>query len=93
MLDAYSRWPEAIKLASTTATKTIEVMRNLFASYRLPEELVSDNGPQFTAVEFGEFLQLNAVKHTKSTLYNPSSNGAAERLVQTFKQSLEKGKL
>ncbi|KAJ8046930.1 hypothetical protein HOLleu_05774 [Holothuria leucospilota] len=30
----------------TITSKTIEVLRNLFESYELPEEIVSDNGPE-----------------------------------------------
>ena len=49
---------------------------------------MSDNGPQFISQEFESFLSTNGVKHIKSVPYHPASNGAAERLVQTVKQSL-----
>ena len=54
----------------------------------LPEQLVSDNGPQFIADEFGEFMQSNGIKHIKSAPYHPATNGMAERFVQTSKQAL-----
>ena len=38
----------------------MEALRTLFASYGLPQELVSDNAPQFTSVEFQTFLQKNS---------------------------------
>ena len=53
-VDAHSKWPEAQEMKSTTAAKTIEVLRHLFARFGLPEQLVSDNGPQFVAEEFAE---------------------------------------
>lgn len=90
--DAYSRWPEVKLMTSTTATATVDVMRGLFAAYGLPQVVVSDNGPQLVSREFETFLEANGVKHIKSAPYNPASNGQAERLVQTFKQSLEKQK-
>ena len=52
VVDAHSKWPEVFKMANTTALKTISVLRNLFASYGLPEQIVSDNGPQFTSQDF-----------------------------------------
>lgn len=77
-------------MTSTTASKTIEVLRGLFAAYGLPEECVSDNGPQFTSAEFQGFLKNNGVKQTLVPPYHPASNGAAERSVQTLKASLLK---
>lgn len=49
VVDAHSKWLEVIPMKSTTTEKTLEVLHNLFAAYGLPEQLVSDNGPQFTS--------------------------------------------
>ena len=65
----------------------------MFARWGIPEQLVSDNGPQFMSEEFGAFLASNGVKHIRIAPYHPSSNGAAERLVQTVKQALRAGLL
>ena len=73
-------------MKSTTAADTIAVLRCVFASFGLPEQIVSDNGLQFVAHEFAEFLRVNGVKHIHVAPYHPSSNGAVERLVQSFKQ-------
>ena len=78
-------------MSSTTATKTISVLREIFARYGLPQQLVSDNGPQFSAEEFSMFLKSNGIKHIRCAPYHPASNGAAERMVQTMKQSLKTG--
>ena len=76
-------------MKSTTAEKTIEVMRTLFGSYGIPEQVVSDNGPQFTSDKFAEFMRQNRIKHIRSILYHPSTNGLAERFVQTFNRALQ----
>ena len=52
VVDAHSKWMEVIPMSTTTTEKTLEVLRNLFASYGLPEQLVSDNSPQFTSSDF-----------------------------------------
>ena len=78
-------------MSSTIASKTIAKLRDSFARFGLPEQLVSDNGPQFVSEEFESFLHRNGVKHIRSSPYHPASNGAAERLVQTVKQALEAG--
>ena len=49
VVDEHSKWPEVAVMASTTADSTIEVLRALFAQFGLPEQIVSDNGPQFVS--------------------------------------------
>ncbi|CAB4028058.1 Transposon Tf2-9 poly [Paramuricea clavata] len=89
IVDAHSKWSEVITMHSkTTTSKTVEALRTVFARNGLPEQLVSDNGPQFTAEEFQLFLKKNAVKHVTSAPYHPATNGLAERFIQTMKQSL-----
>lgn len=46
-------------MPSTTSFKTVERLRTLFASYGLTEEVVSDNGTNFTSGEFRGFLSNN----------------------------------
>ena len=79
----------SIRDAGTTVNKMIEILRHVFAMYGLPEQLVSDNGPQFTSEEFAIFMKLNGVKHTRSAPYHPSTNGLAERFIQSMKQGLK----
>ena len=77
-------------MSNTTTVKTIATLRHLFAVYGLPEQVVSDNGPQFTSEEFESFMRSNGIKHTRCAPYHPSSNGAVERFNQTFKQASAK---
>jgi len=65
VIDANSKWPEVIEMHSTTAQKTITELRKLFAAYGLPEQLVSDNGPQFVSDEFATFMKMNGIKHIR----------------------------
>ena len=90
VVDSHSKWLEVVIMGSTTSAKTIEVLRGLFASHGIPEELVSDNGPQLVSDEFEQFLKLNGIKHTLSAPYHPATNGAAEKSVQTLKYALMK---
>ena len=90
LIDSHSKWIEVKLMSSTTSAKTIEVFRGIFASYGLPKELVSDNGPQLASSEFRDFLKKNGVKHTLVPANHPASNGAAERSVQIVKSTLKK---
>ncbi|XP_046562530.1 uncharacterized protein K02A2.6-like [Haliotis rubra] len=75
-------------MKSTTSAATVKEVRKLFAQFGLPHQLVTDNGPQFVSNEFEAFLKSNGVKHVLSAPYHPATNGQAERLVQSFKQSM-----
>ncbi len=90
VVDAHSKWIEVHPMSSTTTTSTIERLQTVFAQFGIPESLVSDNGPQFSSEEFRDFCRSNGVHHMLVAPYHPSSNGLAERAVQTFKQGLRK---
>ena len=50
IVDAFSKWPEIIEMNCSTAAKTIEALRHIFAIHGLPEQIVSDNGAQFILI-------------------------------------------
>jgi transposase InsO family protein len=89
VVDARSKWPEAIRMSTTSTSATIHKLQGLFASYGLPEQLCSDNGPQFSSREFATFMKSQGIKHILSSPYHPASNGEAERFVRTFKAGLK----
>jgi len=88
VVDSCSKWIEVEPMRTTTSEKTIAVLRTIFARYGLPKEIVSDNGPQFISSAFTQFVQLNGIRHSRSAPYHPTTNGATERVVQTFKRSM-----
>ena len=51
-IDSYSRWPEVIPVRSTSAKQTIQELKLIFARFGSPEQVVTDNGPQFVSDEF-----------------------------------------
>ena len=66
LVDAYSKWIEAILVHSATSTATIEELRDVFWTHGLPEVVVSDNGTCFTSGEFRGFLKQNGVQRRTS---------------------------
>ena len=89
VIDSHSKWLEVFVMSSTTSIKTIDTLKSLFARYGLPEQIVSDNGPQFTSDEFKSFCKSNGIRHITGAPYHPSTNGAIEHAVQTMKKSLK----
>ena len=78
VVDAHSKWPEVVIVSTSSTQKTIDILRLLFLWYGLPEQLVSDNGPQFTSKEFEQFARANGIRHIRSAPYHPASNGQVE---------------
>eukprot|EP00102_Acyrthosiphon_pisum_P016233 XP_008187120.1 PREDICTED: uncharacterized protein K02A2.6-like [Acyrthosiphon pisum] len=89
IVDAFTKWPEVFPMKQITTNKTITILRSLFARFGICSTLVSDNGTQFTALDFSLFLKQNGIKHKRTAPYHPATNGLAERYVQTLKQSLK----
>ena len=58
----------AITLRTAIAATTIEALKRLFASFGLLKEIISDNGPQFVAIEFVTFCKKNGIKIHASQL-------------------------
>ena len=90
LIDAHSKWIEAVCVPSTSSNVVIEELRTVFAKFGLPETIVTDNGSGFVSQEFETFLTENGIKHVTSAPYHPASNGLAERAVQIVKRGLKK---
>ncbi|XP_011858785.1 PREDICTED: uncharacterized protein K02A2.6-like [Vollenhovia emeryi] len=90
LVDAFSKWPEVHIVKDMTARTTINLCRQIFATFGLPSCIVSDNGRTFISKEFRDFLQRNGIAQKLTAPYHPATNGQAERYVQIFKNALKK---
>jgi len=52
IVDAHSKWPEVIPMNVTSAEKTVDEFRKVFATHGLPCQIISDDGSQFTSHYF-----------------------------------------
>ena len=85
VVDYFSRFPEVIKLTSTTSASVITVLKLIFSRHGIPEVVHSDNGPQYISNEFMQFAQDYGFHQVMSSPHYAQSNGAVERIVQTIK--------
>lgn len=91
LVDYRSRYPEVAILQSATSAKAvIERMKSIFARHGIPEVLVTDNGPQFSATEFKNFAQHYGFQHITTSPRYPQANGEIERMVKTIKSFVKK---
>ena len=90
VVDSYSEWPEVLSYRRPTTGTTFGFLHELFARFSVVDCVVSDNGSQFTSVEFKEFCEISQMKQMTTLQYHPRSNGRAERFVDTLKRALKK---
>ncbi|XP_046630009.1 uncharacterized protein K02A2.6-like [Neodiprion virginianus] len=89
--DYYSRYFEFFRLGSLSSKAIIEVCKEAFSRYGLPDIVRSDNGPQFTS-EFKLFADQYGFLSVTSSPHFPQSNGAVEAAVKTAKNLIKKSK-
>ncbi|KAK4315872.1 hypothetical protein Pmani_012923 [Petrolisthes manimaculis] len=90
VVDSHSKWMEVKLVSSTSTNVAIDALNSIFATHGLSVTLVSDNGTAFTSEEFGKYCEKSGIKHIRSAPRHPSTNGLAERAVQTFKSCMKK---
>ena len=89
-VDYFSKFPEIAKLTQTASGHVVTAFKSIFSRHGIPDEVVSDNGPQFSSAEFRTFTQNWEFIHTTSSPGFPQSNGQSERAIQTVKNLFKK---
>ena len=88
ILDGCSRYIVHWELRESMTEGDIEIILQR-AKERHPEakpRIISDNGPQFIAKDFKEFIRVSGMTHVRTSPYYPQSNGKIERWHGTLKQ-------
>ena len=76
-------------MKTTIASKTIDVLRQMFARNGFPREIISDNGSQFTSEQFQTFIRSYGILHKTSVPWHPALQGLVVRFVQSFKMAIK----
>jgi transposase InsO family protein len=88
VLDGFSRtiihWE--IREAMTEGDVEIVLQRAHEKYPQATPRIISDNGPQFVARDFQEFIRLSGMTHVRTSPYYPQSNGKQERWHATLKR-------
>lgn len=88
ILDGYSRYIVHWEIRESMTEADVEVVLQR-ACEKYPEEkprIISDNGPQFIARDFKEYIRIMGMTHVRTSPYYPQSNGKIERWHQSLKQ-------
>jgi putative transposase len=87
VLDGASRylvhWELRESMTEADVEITLQRAREVFPA--ATPRIISDNGPQFVARDFKEFIRTSGMTHVRTSPYYPQSNGKIERWHQTLK--------
>jgi len=96
-IDDYSRYTLAAVVGLEKTTEwTARVAEQTVRKSGAPDEIVTDNGREFTSVwedrltKFGQLLDELGIEHVTTTPYYPQGNGKAEAFIRTLNRELLK---
>jgi len=87
ILDGCSRYIIHWELREKMTEKDVEIIlqRGRGKFPQATPRIISDNGPQFIAKDFKEFIRIAGMTHVRTSPYYPQSNGKLERWHGTIK--------
>uniref|UniRef100_A0A3B5QD67 Gypsy retrotransposon integrase-like protein 1 n=1 Tax=Xiphophorus maculatus TaxID=8083 RepID=A0A3B5QD67_XIPMA len=90
IIDRFSKSCHLIPLRKLpTAFQTAQLLiKHVFRLHGIPQEILSDRGPQFTSQVWKHFCSALDAKVTLTSGYHPQSNGQTERLNQELESTL-----
>ena len=89
VLDGFSRYIVHWEIREAMKESDVEIILQR-AREKFPDatpRIISDNGPQFIAKDFKEFIRISGMTHVKTSPYYPQSNGKLERYHRTIKST------
>ena len=92
LVDHYSNYIELEPLRNTSAVAVIRAMKRNFGRHGIPDECVTDNGPQVVSHEYARFAREYVFTGIKSSPYHSRGNGKAESTVKIAKNILKKSR-
>jgi transposase InsO family protein len=87
ILDGYSRFVINFGIGETMTESDVEIIIER-AKEKYPgakPRIITDNGPQFIAKDFKEYIRLSGMTQVRTSPYYPQSNGKIERWHQSLK--------
>ena len=90
MIDTATWYPVAIPLKRVNVQTTCDALLSIFADFGTPEEVVHDNGGNFTAELMQQVMKTLGVHRIVTSPYHPEANGIIERFHGTLKKTLKK---
>lgn len=88
-IDTFTRYVELYSLATTSYEEIVKTFFTRFIlRHGVPKEIMTDNGPPFLSVFFGQLTKLLGSQNIFTPAYHPQSNGVVERFMSTLRRMI-----
>ena len=70
-VDKFTKWIEAIPITGLTASTAVNFIRSIIFRFGVPNNIITDNGTNFTAEEFKDFCKDQGIKLNYASVAHP----------------------
>jgi hypothetical protein len=77
-VDKFTKWVEVKPATSIISAKVVEFIREIMCWFSVPNNIITDNGTQFTVREFKDFHANPGIKINYASVWHLQSKSQAE---------------
>jgi transposase InsO family protein len=70
-VDKFTKWIEVKPATSITSAKVVEFIKEIMYQFGIPNNIITDNGTQFTMREFKNFCADSGIKINYASVSHP----------------------
>jgi transposase InsO family protein len=75
VIDKFTKWIEYKPIASLTSAKTMEFIQDIIFRFGIPNNIITDQGSNFTSAEFFNFCEQRNIQIKYASVAHPRANG------------------
>jgi transposase InsO family protein len=78
-VDKFTKWVEAAPVTTQDSTAAINFIKSIVFRFRVPHNIITDNGTNFTSKEFKSYYESLGIKLKFVSVAHPKTNGQVEK--------------
>jgi transposase InsO family protein len=78
-IDKFTKWIEYKPIASLTSAKAVEFIQEILFRFRIPNNIITDLGSNFTSSELFDFCEQRSIQIKYALVAHPRANGQVKR--------------
>jgi IS30 family transposase len=78
-VDKFTKWVEEAPVTTQDSTAAINFIKSIVFHFRVPHNIVTDNGINFTSKEFKIYCESMGIKLKFASVAHPKKNGQVEQ--------------